>query len=180
MTREGVRAFARVSFMFWLSENDTHVALADAAVVLVHEALIGDRVLAVHRRERPSQRCLPGGKVKAGESPRVAACRELREETALELPERDLIFLGAVELVIGAGIPPIVALFEAPRGCGYVPSATEREPELRPHWARLVDLCDVQRNGDFAESARFAADMLRLRGARPTGICHGGRAWGGS
>jgi 8-oxo-dGTP pyrophosphatase MutT (NUDIX family) len=149
--------------VIWLSESDPNVALADAAVVLVHESLTSDRVVAVYRRERPTQRCLPGGSVDAGETPRRAARRELKEEVGLDVPEHSLTFLGAVEIVVGGGLPPIVALYEAPRGCGYAPEPTELEPELRPHWARLIDLCDVEVNGDFAESARFAADMLRAR-----------------
>ncbi len=53
-----------------------------------------DKVLAVSRRNDPTQWGFPGGKVDAGESPREAAARELQEETGLVATRLKRIFVG--------------------------------------------------------------------------------------
>ena len=88
---------------FVTSESDPLVAIADAVVVLVHEHA-GKRVLAVHRREQPEWRCLPGGRIERRESAREAARRELAEETGLQLYRHELTFLGASDLAVRARI----------------------------------------------------------------------------
>jgi 8-oxo-dGTP pyrophosphatase MutT (NUDIX family) len=139
---------------FVTSESDPLVAIADAVVVLVHEHA-GKRVLAVHRREQPEWRCLPGGRIERRESAREAARRELAEETGLQLYRHELTFLGASDLETVESCVT-VAVFEAWAPAPWDPSPNRHEPELRPHWASLAELCDDS-NGPFAASAKFAA-----------------------
>jgi 8-oxo-dGTP diphosphatase len=69
--------------------------LKSAGVVLIRE----DGAILLQLRDRksnivfPDCWCLPGGKVKIGESPAAAARRELQEETGLELSLDKLTFL---------------------------------------------------------------------------------------
>jgi 8-oxo-dGTP diphosphatase len=56
-----------------------------AAVVVWHDG----KVLKVRHSYRRGW-CLPGGAVRRGEDPRLAACRELREEVGLKLQPDDL------------------------------------------------------------------------------------------
>jgi ADP-ribose pyrophosphatase YjhB (NUDIX family) len=112
--------------------------------------------VAVHRRDHPHWRCIPGGRVERGEGLRRAACRELAEEAGLLLAPHELRFLGATDLeTVESCI--LVAVFEAHAPAGWEPRPSRLEPELRPHWARLADLCVDADNGPFAESAKFAA-----------------------
>lgn len=58
-----------------------------------------DRFLLLHRRpDKPNGGTwgLPAGKVDANETLLQAACRELFEESALDIPEADLVFLRTV------------------------------------------------------------------------------------
>jgi len=60
-----------------------------------------DRFLLLHRRpDKPNGGTwgLPAGKVDAHETLLQAACRELFEESALDIPEADLIFLRTVHV----------------------------------------------------------------------------------
>src|SRR5205823_4990171 len=71
----------------------------------------GGRVLLGHATRSPRWD-IPKGVAEAGEAPRAAAARELREETGLEVPLAALIDLGAhtylpgKDLALFAWIPP--------------------------------------------------------------------------
>lgn len=58
---------------------------------------IQDKILLLQRLPTHSQAnlwCAPGGKMKPGESPSIAATRELKEETGIEVHPSSLIYLG--------------------------------------------------------------------------------------
>ena len=65
----------------WRGHNATAIAV-----------WVGDRVLVVRHSYKPGLR-LPGGGVKAGEDHRLAAIRELQEETGLIVAVDDLVLL---------------------------------------------------------------------------------------
>lgn len=59
--------------------------LRGASVALWH----GGQLLVVRHSYRPGY-CLPGGLLRRGEDPRLAACREIREELGIAIPPRAL------------------------------------------------------------------------------------------
>ena len=65
----------------WRGHNGTAIAV-----------WVGDRVLVVRHSYKPGLR-LPGGGVKAGEDHRLAAIRELQEETGVIVVVADLVLL---------------------------------------------------------------------------------------
>jgi 8-oxo-dGTP pyrophosphatase MutT (NUDIX family) len=65
----------------WRGHNGTAIAV-----------WFGDRVLVVRHSYKPGLR-LPGGGVKAGEDHRLAAIRELQEETGLVVAVADVVLL---------------------------------------------------------------------------------------
>lgn len=84
----------------------------------------------------------PSGTVEKGESPITAACRELKEETGIEVSEDDLIFLGTVS--------PNPAFMRNKKYIYYVNldeiEYAETEQSLDPHehisyeWVKKVDV----------------------------------------
>lgn len=73
-----------------LEENDSDDEIPLAACILI----ISDdgKVLAVSRKDDPSDFGLPGGKVDPGEDAKTAAIRELKEETGLDVRDVREIF----------------------------------------------------------------------------------------
>lgn len=87
-----------------MDETESRRPFVISAVVATHEG----RVLLLKKPDPPDfdpatmypgSWCLPGGKVEYGESPEVAASRELREETGLDLLPRDFRFSGVTNVV---------------------------------------------------------------------------------
>jgi A/G-specific adenine glycosylase len=97
-------------------------------VVATVVVLRAGRVLLV---EQDGMLALPGGKVEPGETPRSAACRELREETAILLAEEELVDLG-VRIAAGRWTlaPFATAAAVPPRARG----------ELRTRWVAVERL----------------------------------------
>ena len=77
-----------------LSENSATPATLCAGAV-IHDG--AGRLLVVQRRNEPSRGCwsVPGGRVETGELPAEAACREVLEETGLQVEVG--AFLGIVQ-----------------------------------------------------------------------------------
>ncbi len=69
------------------------------AVVIARHA--GTTLLVFNRYKAHWE--LPGGAIDAGELARACAVRELREESGLTCAERDLRFVGALELLVEEG-----------------------------------------------------------------------------
>jgi ADP-ribose pyrophosphatase YjhB (NUDIX family) len=103
--------------------------------VFVH---CGDRVLLV-RSTYQSWWGLPGGRVSRGEQPRVAAARELREETGLAVAPEALAPLGALALEHNH-IRDHVDFFEL---------RCEREPDVACDGVEIAELRWV-RGGELA------------------------------
>lgn len=73
-------------------------------------------VLVIKRANRgrnPGQWALPGGRAEPGETPRVTALRELREELGLEVADADVLgMLDDFPAASGFAITPVVAVAE--------------------------------------------------------------------
>jgi len=110
-------------FVYW-----EHPHPAAAAVVAS-----ADRVLCVRRRYPPEAGgwCLPGGFIEPGETVEAAACREVREETGIE-----------VEAVRQIGVFGVVIAFVAARPVGgdLAPGSDALQAEWFPESA-MPPLC---------------------------------------
>ncbi|MFE9256701.1 NUDIX hydrolase [Streptomyces sp. NPDC006879] len=82
---------------------------------------------------------LPGGKTDPGESFEEAACRELAEETGLELPAV-AISIRSVLLDEKGGVTRLTAAAVATVSAAGEPSVTEPDKIARWDWHRLQDL----------------------------------------
>ena len=120
------------------------------------------RVLAVRQPGRGGLLALPGGKLEPGETPRAAAARELREETAIAVaPERLVDLELTIAVADGALVlhPFALAQPPAPAGRGELPArwiAVERlaPGALAPGFARSVHRAlEVLGAGDRAPAA---------------------------
>lgn len=136
----------------WTSERDP---LIEAVAVCVVRHAWSPEVLAVPRREDPAVLCMPGGKVERDETPRMAAVRELREETGAVVRARDLVWLGAIEETSRSGGTVIVGAFWALAPCVYEPTWSLGEPGCSPRWHEWADLADESKFGRFARVAMF-------------------------
>lgn len=72
--------------------NDNKELPQEVSVIVCYNPLL-DLILAVHRKDDPSDYGLPGGKVEFNEDPINAALRELSEETRYYTNDNDLVFL---------------------------------------------------------------------------------------
>lgn len=101
------------------------------------------RILATTNR-RYGGFCLPGGKVDPGETPRIAAVRELREETSLIVTEKDLVWLCAGPSATESG--RMVHMFYARHVRGL---PRDVEPGTRCEWMTLEALKEVPPFADY-------------------------------
>jgi 8-oxo-dGTP pyrophosphatase MutT (NUDIX family) len=91
----------------------------------------GGRVLMTHQRVRDCWE-LPGGGIEPGESPRVAAVRELREETGQHVAADALRFVG-FPLIVRDTRPPLYGAFftaQAEEALPFVPN----DEVVTIHW----------------------------------------------
>lgn len=72
----------------------------------------GEELLLVRPRLNFGYWVLPGGGIKKSETPAVSAVREAREETGIEIPEKDLEFLSE-QKVRSRGIAAKIYFFKA-------------------------------------------------------------------
>jgi 8-oxo-dGTP pyrophosphatase MutT (NUDIX family) len=127
--------FQGPSFSF----SDESLTMKRAACVLLWKPT--GEVLAVTRRQDPSQLCLPGGKCETQEEFRACAVRETFEETGIEVPEDDLLWQlrdFCESFPDGPNDHDVVA-FSAPwqESWGQV---VQCEPGIEPRWVTFDQL----------------------------------------
>ena len=124
------------------------------AVVVTHQqkVLFGQRIMPGGGFEWQ----LPGGWINVGEQPRQAACREVHEETGLEL--RNLHYIGVTSNVFSPGHHSISLYFEAE--CVNRDSLIVAQPEKCHDW--------VWRSwSDVTDNLFLPLRLLRRTGYRP-------------
>lgn len=95
---------------------------------------------------------LPGGGIKAGERPAVAACRELAEEVGVRISERDLIQLNPTPIEARYGY--LVELFTAPQAKKPKIRIDEREI-LQATFLSKKELANEQISDELQAALRF-------------------------
>ena len=95
---------------------------------------------------------LPGGGIKAGERPAVAACRELAEEVGVRISERDLIQLNPTPIEARYGY--LVELFAAPQAKKPKIRIDEREI-LQATFLSKKELVNEQISDELQAALRF-------------------------
>ncbi len=90
-------------------------------------------VLAVSRRGRPDDLCLPGGKVDGDELPEFALPREVKEETGIIVMSFRLLYEAPSS---DPGV--LVKLYEVGEYCG---DSREMEAGITPQWVPFGRLC---------------------------------------
>jgi len=127
----------------------------EVAVALVFDD--SDRVLLVRKRGTEHFQ-LPGGKIEKGETPAAAACREVKEETKLDLEKESLLYLGGASgRAMVEHEATVHAQVFAGRKTGKASASAEIE-ELRwhdlgapdePDFAHLLKECTLPMARDF-------------------------------
>ena len=130
------------------------------------------KVLVLKRSSRkrfPGKWELPGGSLRFGESPREAACREVKEETGFLLDPSKIIPVDTFGFVYGGreGVEFIIPLYAA---------KVEGEPVLRPDehedwcWMSLEELKGLEERGEALigvyKMALRAAERMEELGAQ--------------
>lgn len=127
-------------------------------------AVFKDRKVLLVKRGRPPFAglwSLPGGKVEGGETPRQAACRELKEETGIEAEVEGII--DTVRVAAGGADDSmtyrLTVFYGRPIG-GRLQSATDSE---MAEWVNLDDIDALPMTKGAAELIWTAMHRLRTR-----------------
>ena len=80
-----------LAMLWWSLRGNTGITVA---------VWVGERVLLVRHSYKPGLR-LPGGSVRSGEDPRLAAAREMQEEVGLMVPPNNLRLVGSFRNIYG-------------------------------------------------------------------------------
>jgi len=126
-------------------------------------AVFKDRkVLLVKRGRAPFAGLwsLPGGKTESGETPREAACRELKEETGLEADIEGVVDIVKVagEEEGGEGVTYRLTVFYGRPTGGSLKAGGDTE---RAEWVHLDDIEALPMTPETAELIWVAAHRLR-------------------